>query len=211
METISSEADSHHTSHFASDAHNNYLRQQQQQQRPATTLRQIDPEYMERARALVSNSTEFKVGEKPLASSAQKNSARFDDDHAAERLLVLQSRPQKYESLSLTNSTDFGQHSVGSSIEVANLQGTGMLTSAKPAAAAVQKVDQIAARERDLTRTSGQPPVNQQSNAMPRQFHPQHSTILEDLREEDISFALSSKASRPFKMSSAEQISLQQQ
>ena len=32
-------------------------------------------------------------------------------------LLILKSRPQNYESLSLTNSTEFGQHSVGSSVD----------------------------------------------------------------------------------------------
>ena len=34
---------------------------------------------------------------------------------------VLKSRPQNYESLSLTNSTEFGQHSIGSSVDIKSM------------------------------------------------------------------------------------------
>ena len=80
-----------------------------------------DPEYLQRVRAVVGNSTDFsKIGDKPIAGSARKPNDALGD--TKEQLFVLQSRPQRYESLSLTNSTEFGQHSVGSSIEVNSIK-----------------------------------------------------------------------------------------
>ena len=51
METISSEADSHFTSHFIGD-------KQPLGQRTANDMRQVDPDYMQRVRPAASNSTQ---------------------------------------------------------------------------------------------------------------------------------------------------------
>lgn len=121
MDTISSEADSHIASNCLGD--NRILVGQ--------NLRKIDPDYMERLRAVTSNSTqdlmtnfspsrgydrlesarnEYKIGEIPPVERRQGKRDILDAQIRPEKngTLILASRPQNYESLSLTNSTEFG-------------------------------------------------------------------------------------------------------
>ena len=131
MDTISS-AESHATSHFIGDRGAPKMSLQSKPQQ------MIDPNYMERIRAVApsassqelktqlqmqSESTrkepqhatldyernEYKIGELPTATSAtNSNRANVVAQPNKNGLLILASRPQNYESISLTNSTEFG-------------------------------------------------------------------------------------------------------
>ena len=114
-------------------------------------------------------------------------------------MLLLATRPQNYESLSLTNSTEFGQHSLSSSVELAGNQMNhiinthkrpAVLAGAKPYANNVSSnflANQIGGGLSNSKEKDGRG-QEEKDWKLPYQSN---NTILEDLKEEDISFATS--------------------
>jgi len=109
-------------------------------------------------------------------------------------MLLLATRPQNYESLSLTNSTEFGQHSLQSSVELSGRGPNNIILSSsvqplsKPGMSiasnflANHATGQSGSKEKDT-----KPGYEEKDWKLPFQNH----TILEDLKEEDVSFAYS--------------------
>ena len=112
-------------------------------------------------------------------------------------MLLLATRPQNYESLSLTNSTEFGQHSLSSSVELIGGQAnhilnshnrSNILTGQKPNSTNVSS-NFLANQMRSSSKEKdGRPFQEDKDWKLPYQ---NNNTILEDLKEEDVSFALS--------------------
>ena len=97
-------------------------------------------------------------------------------------LLQLATRPQNYESLSLTNSTEFGHHSISSSVEFGNQPNT-VLSSHKNMPSGKPSV----ANPYISTGKENERKPEQKDWRLP--FQQSNNTIIEDLKEEDISFA----------------------
>ena len=122
----------------------------------------------------------------------QLQTPQAQNNSSSQGMLLLATRPQNYESLSLTNSTEFGQHSLQSSVELSGrgpntvLQSSGAkpLPKLGPSTASNFLANQGAARSNSKEKDS-KPGYEEKDWKLPFQ----NNTILEDLKEEDVSFA----------------------